>query len=56
MDEYKCKKCGKVEHALSQPYQWSKIHEEAAGVHDSECVMWEYDYFLCPDCRIKGDD
>ena len=20
-------------------------------MHDSDCVTWEYDYFLCPDCR-----
>jgi DNA-directed RNA polymerase subunit RPC12/RpoP len=54
--EYKCHGCGKTEQAPTLPYQWSSIHEEAAGVHDSDCVTYKYDYFLCPDCRIKEFD
>jgi hypothetical protein len=53
MDKYICKKCGKEKTALDLPYRWSKIKELASGVHDSANVEWEYNYHLCPDCRIE---
>jgi hypothetical protein len=49
--EFKCKTCGKTATGTKLPYQWASIHQESAGVHDSACVMWKEDYFLCPDCR-----
>ena len=54
MKEYKCKCCGKTKECSRTPYQWASIHEEAAGVHDSACVTWKDDYFLCDDCRWEA--
>ena len=51
MNKYKCRACDKTETADDLPYGWAKVHEDAAGVHDSESRTWKYDYHLCPDCR-----
>ena len=53
-NKYKCKICGKTENRDTLPYQWASIHQESSGCHDSACVTWDDDYFLCPDHRIDN--
>ncbi len=32
------------------PYRWSEIHRKTADVHDSACMFFESDLYLCPEC------
>ena len=48
---FKCKLCKTEVKAEYLPYGWSKVHEEVVGVHDSDRVMFKYDYYLCSCCR-----
>ncbi len=35
------------------PIGWTYVQTRSVGVHDSDIVVFEKDFYLCPKCRIE---